>query len=413
MSNRTLLVLGASLYQIPVIHAARKLGYRIVTSDNKSDNPGHAIADVAYNVSTTDREAVHAVARSESVDGVVAPCTDVAVPTAAYVADKLGLPGPPLRCAEIACDKIAFRQFLAHNGLPVPDFMQVRADWNPDPVMLDGRPWIIKPDRSSGTKGISVVTCKDEACRKLTAALEFSQTGTAVIERFIEGRQGTCEGIMNDGHVAAALITDRQTAPLPTPATCGHRVPTKLPQDRKDEILAAITHVWKLLNYTDGPFDCDFVTTDEQVLLIEMTPRLGGNSLSDLISTAVEFDLPTYCARHACGEAPAVHDFRAPRPTAIVILGVPCNGTLTYDSNELSVLEKEPWVKSIAMDKLPGKFVEAFIDGRRRVGQAIVTGTDLIDLNNRVDELKQRLRHRVIECSNTGALQHLNPSVGP
>src|SRR5262245_43793251 len=120
MARKTLLVLAASTYQLDAIHAAKRAGYRVLTTDNLPTNPGHTIADRSYAADTTDREAVLAIAWAEHIDGIIAPATDVAVPTAAYVADQLGLPGPPLPAAETLTEKLRFRAFLQESGLPCP-----------------------------------------------------------------------------------------------------------------------------------------------------------------------------------------------------------------------------------------------------------------------------------------------------
>src|SRR3954464_13348905 len=107
--GKTLLVLAAAQYQMDAIRTAKRLGYRVVTTDNIPGNPGHALADEAYGIDTTDLDAVLEIARAEKIDGVVAPCTDVAVVTAAHLADELDLPGVPVAAARIVTDKLAFR----------------------------------------------------------------------------------------------------------------------------------------------------------------------------------------------------------------------------------------------------------------------------------------------------------------
>ncbi|NMQ18946.1 hypothetical protein E4P82_06820 [Candidatus Competibacter phosphatis] len=113
MTRKTLLVLAASRYQIPIITTAKRLGYRVLTIDNVPDNPGHALADQACFIDTTDIQGVLAVARRERVDGVIAACTDVAVPTAAVVAQALDLPGISPDAARITCDKNLFSRLSA------------------------------------------------------------------------------------------------------------------------------------------------------------------------------------------------------------------------------------------------------------------------------------------------------------
>ena len=56
---------------------------------------GMQYADAYYNVSTTDKEAVLELAEKLEIDGIVAYASDPAAPTAAYVSEKMGLPGNP------------------------------------------------------------------------------------------------------------------------------------------------------------------------------------------------------------------------------------------------------------------------------------------------------------------------------
>lgn len=108
---KRILLLGGSAQQVIAIETAKKLGYYTILCDFLTDNPGQYAADKFYLVSTTDKEAVLEVAKKENIDGVLAYASDPAAPTAAYVAEKLGLPGNPYESVEILCNKDRFREF--------------------------------------------------------------------------------------------------------------------------------------------------------------------------------------------------------------------------------------------------------------------------------------------------------------
>ena len=120
MRKRKILLLGGSAQQIVAIETAKRLGYYTVLCDYLPDNPGQHHVDKFYLVSTIDKEAVLQVAKDEAVDGVLAYASDPAAPTAAYVAEQLGLPGNPYESVEILCNKDRFRAFLAENGFCTP-----------------------------------------------------------------------------------------------------------------------------------------------------------------------------------------------------------------------------------------------------------------------------------------------------
>jgi biotin carboxylase len=365
---------------------ARELGYRVLSTDNVPDNPGHRRAERSFDIDITDRDAILALARRERIDGILAPCTDVGVPTVAHVARALGLPGPPLAAADTVANKIRFREFQRENGEPHPEFFVAgkESGWKPGA-------WIVKPESSSGSKGVFIVGSADELRRRLPETLQFSRSGRAIVERRIEGHQGTCEGILEDGRIAAHWLLDRQTAAPPHVATHGHHVPTVLDAPTQAAVLERIAAVWKKLGVREGLFDCDFVVGDDAVYVLELSPRLGGNSIAGLLKLAADFDALEYIVRAACGDAPAPPAQRPPGACALVLLGVERAGRLRYDEAEAARLRNEPWVTGLSIEQVQGAAVEPFINGRHRVGEVFVTAANRAELERRVAELKRRL----------------------
>lgn len=384
-------MLAASSYQLDTIRTAKRLGYKVITTDNVPSNPGHSLADKSYYTDTTDIEGVLDIARLEHIAGVIAPCTDVAVPTAAYVAEKMGLVGPPYSSARILCDKPAFREFLISHKLPCPESFRVNRNSTVPVDISSSRQWILKPDKSSGSKGVFILSSPTDFFVRIDEAVSFSPTGTAVLEEYILGHQGTCEGILRDGELALTLVTDRHTVAPPFVVTSGHSVPSTLSGQQTSALASYLSRVWGILGVTDGPFDCDFVATPDEVYLIEMTPRLGGNSLNTLWRKCLNFDIVKYSIKTACGDVYPLLPQQEPRPTGLVLFGTDHSGLLSYDEGELERLRKESWVDYILFDSPSGASVDAFINGRHRVGEALIFAADRPELDSRIEEVKRRL----------------------
>jgi biotin carboxylase len=155
--------------------------------------------------------------------------------------------------------------------------------------------------------------------------------------------------------------------------------------------LQVIEDVFSRLGVVSGPFDCDFVADGERIVLIEITPRLGGNSLSRLYKTVLDFDLVAYAVSHACGDDYSMPASARPAPAAIAILGVDENGLLSWNEQEAELLRQEPWVDNLLIDLAPGTAVQPFINGRHRVGEALVIGRNRDEVDGRLVELKRRL----------------------
>ena len=120
MKQKKLMLLGGVRYLLPVIEAAHKLGAYVITVDYLPDNIAHKYSDEYANVSIIDRDAVLKVAQEKQIDGILSFGVDPGVITAAYVAEKMGLPSPPLKSVEILQNKDKFRDFLAANGFNCP-----------------------------------------------------------------------------------------------------------------------------------------------------------------------------------------------------------------------------------------------------------------------------------------------------
>ncbi len=397
-TDKSVLVLGASLYQLKAITTAKRLGYRVITADNVPANPGHQRADACFNIDTTDRHAILDLAGKEQIDGIIAVATDVAVPTAAYVAEHLNLPGVPLGSAEILCDKARFRRFQQEHGFPVPAFCVCTGAAPPDERLFRSPPVIMKPDRSSGSKGVFIVSSLEAYRHRLPETLRFSPTGTAVLETYLEGFQGTLEGIVRDGQLCCSWVLDRQTVGAPYTATCGHRVPTRLKASIQAQVRAQIQRLCALLNLTDTVFDCDFVATDSEVFLLEVSPRVGGNAIATLLERAYRIDLIEYALQAACGDAPAVPTATdPPTPCAIVLLGTPAAGRLDYDTDQAARLAAQPWVDALHFDVERGDPVAVFKNGRHRVGQALIHAATRDELDQSVRLLREKLRVSAVQ----------------
>src|SRR5438105_11620272 len=114
MSKQRLLhVLGGGQWQVPTICRARAMGYRVLVTDVYAERPGYALADLHAVMDITDLEGTLAVARRHGIDGIICDTTDVGVPTAAYVAEKLGLPGIGYETALRFTDKYRMRRWLS------------------------------------------------------------------------------------------------------------------------------------------------------------------------------------------------------------------------------------------------------------------------------------------------------------
>ena len=186
--KKKLLLLGGTRYLLPVIEAAHKLGIYVITCDYLPDNIAHKYSDEYVNASIIDKECILQIAQERNIDGIMSFATDPGVTTAAFVAEKLGLPS----CGsyESVCvlqDKGKFRRFLEENDFLVPhakSYDDIEKVWSD--IEYFNWPIIVKPVDSAGSKGVTRVDSIEKLKESILYALKYSKSEQFIIEDFIE-----------------------------------------------------------------------------------------------------------------------------------------------------------------------------------------------------------------------------------
>ena len=102
---KKLLVIGAGFLQDFVIQKSVSMGYEALTVDADPKAVGFSHAHKYAVVNIVDEQACLEYARNEQIDGVVTAATDYGVLSAAYVAQKMGLPGLKYEVAQLIKNK--------------------------------------------------------------------------------------------------------------------------------------------------------------------------------------------------------------------------------------------------------------------------------------------------------------------
>ena len=307
---KKILLLGGSAQQVIAIETAKRLGYYTVLCDYLTDNPGQYVADKFYLVSTTDKEAVLEVAKKEAVDGIMAYASDPAAPTAAYVSEKLGLPGNPYDSVELLCNKDRFRAFLSDNGFCTPKakgYSSVAEAFDELKSGIFKFPIIVKPVDSSGSKGVGRIDFLDEAMSTLEYAMSFSRGKRIIVEEFVEkyGYQIAGDGLSIDGKLVFRYFANDHFDPkcvnpfVPISAS----FPYNMPKNVQDKVHAEIQRLLTLLGMKTCTYNFDMRIDEEyNVYLMEVAPRDGGNYIPQLIKYATGVDLVECSVKAAMGD---------------------------------------------------------------------------------------------------------------
>ena len=82
---KKLMIMGAGIYQVPLIKKAKEMGIYTIAVSIPGNYPGFALADKVIYENTVDYEKILEVAKAEKIDGIVTAGTDVAVITMVFV----------------------------------------------------------------------------------------------------------------------------------------------------------------------------------------------------------------------------------------------------------------------------------------------------------------------------------------
>lgn len=305
---KKILLLGGSAQQIIAIDAAKKLGYYTVLCDYLTDNPGQYHADRFYLVSTIDKEAVLKVAEDEKIDGVLAYASDPAAPTAAFVAEKLGLPTNPFDSVTMLCDKQRFRAFLHENGFHTPVSRGYR---EPSDALADTAlfqlPVIVKPTDASGSKGVTVLHDWDGFAEAIAFAAEFSRSKSILVEEYIEKGYPYVIGgdvFAADGEVKIWGLMDCHRDPNVNPLVpVGKSYPAGLPEETLGEIRSVISSILRKLDIRSGAVNVELIVDKQgRVFPIDFGPRCGGNMIPVLMNRMFGVDIAALSVQAAMGE---------------------------------------------------------------------------------------------------------------
>ena len=396
---KRILFLGAGHHQIVPIEYARRAGFYTITCDNRPGNPGHRLADRSYDVSTVDLDGILAVARAERVDAIVTYGSDIAAPTAAYVCEKLGLPGNPYEAVRTLTDKGRFRRFQRECGFFRPEAVTLGGDdlpveGQPQHVELGSLryPVIVKPVDSSGGKGITKLAAAHGLVRALRYAISHSISRRAIVEEIVEplGYQVCGEGFLQHGRVVFHSFANEHFAEFVVPV--GESFPSMFDASLVERAVDVLGAMFQRLGMRRGPFNFDLMFTKSgEVFVIEIGPRNGGNRMPEAVKYSTGIDTIQATLDAALGEAVAF-DPPERRFYATYSIHAKKDGVLE------SITYRDGFRRHIvdeAIYQAPGTAVRAFTMGSNMVGCLILRFEAYAEMLHALDHMERNIDVRV------------------
>lgn len=311
---KKIMILGASILQVPAIEKAIDMGLEVIAVDIDSNALGFKIPDVKKEIiSTIDIESVMSAAKKHNIDAIMTLASDMPIMTVAKVSKKLGLVGVDLDTAIKATNKSKMRESLKSFGVPVPLFYKVdsldKCIKAVNKIKDKGYKCILKPADNSGSRGIVLLPDFNE--KTINIAYNYSKNNSrnkiVMVEEFMEGPEVSVETISVDGKCNIIQITDKITTGAPYFVEMGHSQPSQLSDSIKDKIKEITIAANKAIGIISGPSHTEIKITQNGPKIVEIGARLGGDNITThLTPLSTGVDMVESCIKIALGETPDI-----------------------------------------------------------------------------------------------------------
>ncbi|MHB1454429.1 MAG: ATP-grasp domain-containing protein [Saccharofermentanales bacterium] len=372
---KKLLIIGASILQLPAVTKAKQLGYFVGVIDYNPEAVCVKLADEYFNVSTIDINGVVKVAEKFRPDGIITLATDMPMRAIAAACKKLRLPGISPETAIKATDKgEMIKAFEAHCVEHPQYHIAITKSELGEISNKVGYPCIIKPTDSSGSRGVVLVKNLYELERAYTYSVEQSLGGGVIIEEYMCGHEVSVEVIVTDGEPYLIAITDKLTTGSPHFVEMGHSQPSMLDSADLIRIGDLAYRAVKSVGIKYGSAHVEIILTPSGPKMVELGARLGGDCITThLVPLSTGVDMVEAIIKIACGEKPDITP-KLNKGSAIRYFDVPCGVIMGITGeDEACALDG---VREISFVKNVGDLVGAIVSSTDRVGFVIAQGKD-------------------------------------
>lgn len=373
------MVLAAGLLQIPVIKKAREMGYYVIAADDDPNAPGMSLADKAIVPrGLMNEEKMVAIAKEEHIDGVIHPCSEVAMNVMGRINDELGLCGISKEIAIRATNKHLMREAFEKYGAPSPKSILTKDEedaWATFCKEFDTNA-ILKPSRNSGSRGIAKVEkgiSKELFVNLYRRALDESRDHQVLIEQFIEGPEFSVEVIVWKGEPHVLAVTDKKTTEAPYFVELGHNQPSLYPAEVLQKLKEGAIAGCKALGLSNCAAHCELKVQNGEAYLMEIGARMGGDFIStELTHLSSGIDMVAATIDTVLGVEPNLNPIEEKHGVAIRYFTPKPGKVVSIENTEAlnrpDVYEAEIYVK-------PGDEVREVKSSLDRSGHVIVTAS--------------------------------------
>lgn len=368
---KKIIVLGAGVYQVPLIKKIRELGHKCYSCSIAGNYPGFEFADYKAEIDISNEEAITQYAKEIGCDAILTTGSDVGISSLGSVVNFLNLFGCGINAAKASSNKMLMKEIFLNVKVGTPDFRKVRdlSDCYEASKEI-GFPCILKVADKSGSRGIIRINSIADFPKAFEYVSMVSDIGYFLLEQYIEGIEFGVQAIVQFGKILAIIphgdfvLNDLISVPI------GHYLPY---QNRFsfEEVAGLVEKAIFALGIDNSMVNVDLIYDQDKLYILEIGARMGGTCIPEIINHFYQIDCYKIAIDLALGNKVDLHLNVQPRFVLGKVMMAAKNGVVkSIEQMEFN----DPDLIQLQVDIKKGDNISKFTIGPDRIGQIIAKG---------------------------------------
>lgn len=396
------MILGAGIYQVPLIKKAGELGYRVIVCSTPGNYPGFLLADKVYYTDTTDKEGCLKIAIKEKIKAVCTSGTDVAIPTLGYIVDSLSLRGPSESSSVSASNKLLMKEAFVKYGVSTATFTVAENVGSCIKAVDEiGLPCVIKIVDGSGSRGVEIVYSVADVNDAYARVIPYTHKPYVIVEKYLQGVEMGAQALVYDGKLLFVMTHSDEIHMGNTGVPVGHSVPfhENLYDDVNEKVRVEIEKAVRALGIDNSAINADIMIINNKPYVLEIGARCGATCLAELVGIYYGLDYYEVLIKTATGTLnPDIFaKCKKGQPATALLVTSDKNGI--FDGHRPNI--SHPNLIDYSLDCKSGEHIRRFHIGPDRIGQIIVKGNSLKETKKigyqLLDQIKNELMSHIID----------------
>ena len=300
--KKKILILNGDHSDIPLIQAAKKLGFYVITTGNIPYLIGHNYADEYHCIDFSNKDEILKLSQQLHIDYICSNANDFGAITASYVAEKMGIGGhDSYQTTLLLHQKDLFKKFAFQHQIPTP---YTESFDNKDEALKAVEhvhfPLIIKPVDLSGGKGISKIFDRAEYTKAVIKAFNVSRVKRIIIEELIVGTEHSFSTFLINGKIVF-YFSDNEYSYLNPYMVTTSAAPAINCEKVSKTLVNAVEKMANLLSLRDGIFHIQYIFANNRAKIIDITRRCSGDLYPYPVNYATHLDWAYWIVRAEAG----------------------------------------------------------------------------------------------------------------